>query len=62
VQSRTPSVQPGRLLALATEISQALIVGRDRMGLAWFYKRAAYNEINAAKDVFEQWDGNGSTN
>ena len=32
------------------------------MGLAWFYKLAAYIGINAAKDVFEQWDANGLTN
>ena len=32
------------------------------MDLAWFCKLAAYNGINAAKEVFEQRDANGSTN
>ena len=62
MQGLTPTVQPGGLLALATEISEALIVGRDRMDLVWFYKLAAYSGINAAKDEFEQRDDKGLTN
>jgi hypothetical protein len=46
----------------APEISEALIVGRERIDLAWFYKMAAYIGINAAKDVFEQRDASGLTN